>query len=74
MELPFCSTPGCEVPTLLLPRSLRSSIRGAKPSAIDNQEWFAQHGLVQTQIDMDRVIDNRFGDAALARLGRYSAP
>jgi hypothetical protein len=40
----------------------------------DNQEWFAQHGLVQTQIDMDRVIDNRFVDAALARLGRYSAP
>jgi len=37
----------------------------------ENQEWFAQHGLVQTQIDMDRVIDNRFVDAALARLGRY---
>src|SRR5436190_2297596 len=27
------------------------------PSLRDNQEWFAQHGLVQTQIDMDRVID-----------------
>lgn len=40
----------------------------------DNQEWFAQQGLVQTQIDMDRVIDNRFVDAALARLGRYSTP
>jgi NitT/TauT family transport system substrate-binding protein len=35
------------------------------------QDWFHQHGYVQTKLDVDRVIDNQFADYAVAQLGRY---
>jgi NitT/TauT family transport system substrate-binding protein len=35
------------------------------------QDWFYEHGYVQTKIDLSRVIDHQFADYAVAQLGPY---
>jgi NitT/TauT family transport system substrate-binding protein len=35
------------------------------------QDWFAEHGFVQTKVDLSKVIDNQFADYAVAQLGPY---
>jgi hypothetical protein len=35
------------------------------------QDWFVEHGYVQTKVDMSKVVDNRFADYAVAQLGPY---
>src|SRR4051794_23656843 len=35
------------------------------------QEWFAEHGYVQTKVDMSQAVDNQFADYAAAQLGPY---
>jgi NitT/TauT family transport system substrate-binding protein len=35
------------------------------------QDWFAEHGYVQTKVDLTKVVDNQFADYAVAQLGPY---
>jgi len=35
------------------------------------QDWMLDHGYVKTKVDLDRVIDQRFADYAVAQLGPY---
>jgi NitT/TauT family transport system substrate-binding protein len=35
------------------------------------QDWFHEHGYVQTKVDISKVVDNQFADYAVAQLGRY---
>jgi NitT/TauT family transport system substrate-binding protein len=35
------------------------------------QDWFIQHGYVQTRVEMSKVVDNQFADYATAQLGPY---
>ena len=35
------------------------------------QDWFADHGYVATKVDLTKVIDNQFADAAVPQLGPY---
>jgi hypothetical protein len=35
------------------------------------QDWFHQHGYVQTKVDLAKVIDHQFADYAVAELGPY---
>ena len=37
-----------------------------------DQDWYASHGYVKSKIDVDKVIDTRFVDYALKKLGRRS--
>ncbi|HXQ49688.1 MAG TPA: ABC transporter substrate-binding protein [Stellaceae bacterium] len=39
-------------------------------SLADQQAWFAAEGAVATPVDVDRMVDRRFLDQALAALGR----
>jgi NitT/TauT family transport system substrate-binding protein len=35
------------------------------------QDWFIEHGYVQTRVEMSKVVDNQFADYAVAQLGPY---
>jgi hypothetical protein len=37
----------------------------------DQAAWYAEQGLLQGSIDVASLIDTRFVDAAVARLGPY---
>jgi NitT/TauT family transport system substrate-binding protein len=37
----------------------------------DQAAWYAEQGLLQGSIDVASLVDARFADAAIARLGRY---
>ncbi len=37
----------------------------------DNQDWFVRQGFVQTPVDVDRIVDTSFADAAVQRFGPY---
>jgi NitT/TauT family transport system substrate-binding protein len=42
------------------------------PSIVDTQDWYHQRGAIPTKVDVAReIIDNRYVEAALQRLGRY---
>jgi NitT/TauT family transport system substrate-binding protein len=40
-------------------------------SIADQAAWYAEHGMLQGGFDVTTLIDTRFRDAALARLGPY---
>jgi hypothetical protein len=40
-------------------------------SLTDQAAWYAELGLLQGNIDVASLVDTRFTDAALARLGPY---
>lgn len=42
----------------------------ALASLADQQDWFAAEGAVERKVDVAQMVDRRFLDAALARLGR----
>jgi NitT/TauT family transport system substrate-binding protein len=41
------------------------------PAIAAAQDWFYDHGYVQTKVDLSRVVDNQFADYAVAQLGPY---
>ena len=42
----------------------------SKASLVDQQDWYARYGAVKKKVDIDKMIDTRFIDYALGRLGR----
>jgi hypothetical protein len=38
----------------------------------DDQEWYLARGYIREKIELGRVIDLSFRDAALQRIGRYT--
>ncbi|MFC3674288.1 ABC transporter substrate-binding protein [Ferrovibrio xuzhouensis] len=42
----------------------------SKPSLVDQQDWYARYEAVKKKVDVDKMIDSRFIDYALGKLGR----
>ncbi len=43
-----------------------------KESAADVQKWYVQHGLVRSELPLDKVIDTRFAEEANKALGSFT--
>ncbi|HZU06699.1 MAG TPA: hypothetical protein VFB73_12065 [Chloroflexota bacterium] len=52
-------------------KSLLDSGRVNVASLRETQSWYIQRGEQTAEVDFDRVVDTRFIDYAVSRLGRY---
>ncbi len=53
-----------------VPITVDQNLTVNKDAIVTDQDWYAAHGYVKTKIDVDKVIDTRFVDYALEKLGR----
>ena len=56
----------------MAPNSMDPDGRVNVESLRDTQRWYLERGQIAAEVDFDRVVDPRFLDYALSRLGRYA--
>jgi hypothetical protein len=37
----------------------------------DQQDWFLQSGAQQGRVDLSKIVDTHYAEAAVGKLGRY---
>lgn len=50
--------------------TVNQNLKVNKPSLVWDQNWYYDHGYIKKKIDVNKVVDMRFADYALNKLGR----